>query len=451
MSIIQQSPTTGPINWGILNYFDAIKDDYDKIEYLPFGDEYFSLYNIILNYLGSRDIAKNKIVKWFEKQRQEVPFTSSTTVNQASGLYTVTLPAAEVDTNTGFSWPIENEIWEHAVTGTQFQIISKPAGNTLVLQNLSNTGAITIQANDQFFIVSNSQPEGSSATQSQIVFDDQYQTQLQTIRNDFDTTAEAMFNELWYNEQQDGKAVPFSNSEYVTYMQRQHLVRLVNTFFAGTVANNLSQTTSFQTTVGLVPTIFERGQTQDTGGTLDISDFYALEAKLSTQASGIKDYMVLATGKTSAQLEQSLIAYNANSNIGLTSKASSKTFWGEGAVADRMSVSYSFKEAIVNNKSFNIYRNGIMDNPQTFNVAGSKWQDYAIVLPQTSGGVSDGMGMMGKFIRTVTKPNAFMSMWTTGAKSPVNKTDRYEFRGHIASEIGYKFVNANNYGIFYEA
>jgi hypothetical protein len=448
---IQQSPLTGPIGSGILNYFDAIKDDYDKIEYFPFGDEYFSLMNIIMNYLGQREVAKNKLVKWFERQRQEVPFSSNGTVNIASGVYTITLPTAEVDPDTGYSWPIQYEIWEHAKTGKQFQIISKPASNTLVLQPSDSTTSITVNAGDQFFFVSNSQPEGSRATQPKIIFDEQYQAALQTVRNDSNTTAEAMFNQLWYDEQQDGKAVPFSNSRDVTYMQRQHLVALINGFLGMQNADNLSTTTSFQTTDGIVPIIKQRGQLQDTGGSIDVTDFYSLEAKLSKQNGGIKDYMILMSGKVSAQLEQALLTYNQNANIGINKASISKTFWAEQATAERMSVSYSFQSTVFNNKNFDMYRLGILDNPQSFNTTDSVWQDYGIVIPKTQGGVDDGLGSMGRFVRVVTKPGLFMKIWTTGGMSPVNQTDYLGMQAHIASEIAYKFVNANNYGLFYKA
>ena len=92
---------------------------------------------------------------------------------------------------------------------------------------------------------------------------------------------------------------------------------------------------------------------------------------------------------------------------------------------------------------------GIFDNPQTFNVSGSNWQDYAVFLPLSQGGVDDGLGNMGKYIRLCHKPGAFMNMWQTGGRAAANKTATWELGIHLVSEIGFKFINANKYGLLY--
>lgn len=452
-SLIQQAPLTGGMSYGgILNYFDALMDDFDNVEYFPFGTEGFDEMNLIINAIGQREIAKQPFVNWFERQRQEVPFTVQGATAIASGQYTVTIPSSEIDPQTGNSWPIKGEIWRYAPTGENFQIVDKPASNTLVLRPELASTTLTLADGAKFFIVGNSQPEGSSKAQPQFIFDTLYSTKLQSIRNDYQTTKEAMYNQLWYSQSEDGKATPFSNTRDVTYMQREHLVRICNTFFAGVQDDNLSATTSFQTTPGLASVIFERGQLQDSGGDIDVTDFYALEAKLTTQDASVKDYMVWTTDSTSAQIEQNLQSYNQNVNIQLNKVDMRKTFWGEGAMADRMATTYSFNTIVVNNKNFGMTRMSIFDNPQTFGVTGSTWKQYAFVLPVSpNGGVDDGYGAMGKYIRLVHKPDGFMYMWPTGAYAPANKTDVMNFEMHIASEVGFKFIAANKYGLFYDA
>lgn len=451
-TLIQQSPTTGGMSYGgILNYFDALKDDFDNIEYLPFGDEGFKEMNMIVNGIGQRDIAKQPQVNWFERERQEVPFTTSGSTSIASGQYTVTLDASEVDTTTGYSWPAATEIWEQATTGIQFQIVSKPSASSLVLRP-TTTYSTAIPSGAKFFYVGNSQAEGSGPMQSKFMFDTQYTAYLQTIRQDYKTTSEAMFNQLWYDQDEAGKRIPFSNTRDVTYMQREHLVALCNTFLAGDVATNLATTTSFQTTNGLVNSIFDRGQLQDTGGSLDATAFYALEAKLTQQDASVTDYMVWTTDQTSKQIETNLLTYNANVNIQFNKVDMSKTFWGEGAMADRMSTTYSFNTLVFNNKNWGLTRFGLLDNPQTFGVTGSRWKQFAIVLPVARGaGVDDGFGNMGKYIRLAHKPDSFMNMWTYGGRAPQNRTGTWEMNAAIVTEVAYKFINANKMGLFYDA
>jgi hypothetical protein len=65
----------------------------------------------------------------------------------------------------------------------------------------------------------------------------------------------------------------------------------------------------------------------------------------------------------------------------------------------------------------------------------------------TSQGVDDGLGNMGKYIRLAHKPGAFMNMWQTGGRAAANKTDKWQLGVHIVSEIAFKFINAQKYGL----
>jgi hypothetical protein len=236
-------------------------------------------------------------------------------------------------------------------------------------------------------------------------------------------------------------------------LQREHQVAIVNTFLAGQSTTNTSLTsaTSFQTTPGLIPTIFADGQVEDTGGAITTTDFYALEGALTQQDASVKNYMVWTSGVTSAQIEQAMLIYNQNANIQINKVQMEKTFWGEGAYADLMSTTYSFNNLVFNNKNFGLVRMGIFDNPQTFSASGSSWADYAVFLPMAPGNVDDGMGNLGKYVRLCHKPGAFMNMWQTGGRAAANKTDAWNLGVHIVSEIAFKFINANKYGIFHNA
>jgi len=122
-----------------------------------------------------------------------------------------------------------------------------------------------------------------------------------------------------------------------------------------------------------------------------------------------------------------------------------------------MSRTFSFNNLVFNNKNFAFVRMGIFDNPTMFGVGSSTadnqtentWKNLAFFIPlSTNGGVDDGIGNMGKYIRVCHKPGAFMNMWQTGGRAASNKTPNWELGVHIVSEVGYKFVNANKYGMF---
>lgn len=454
---------------GIQNNWDALKDDFDAVAYLPFGDEYWDAMNQIMNGIGNREIAKQPSVKWFEMNRMEVPMTSSGAVTSTLAQFNITLPAAEIQSLGGvnYTWPAKNEIWRHAKSGQLFQITNKSEGapQTIGLTPLTSAGSgISIVANDKFFYVGVSVPENSTSQASKYVFDTLHTAKLQTMRHDANSSSEALYNQLWYSQLENGVQTPYSNSRDIIYLQREHQVAIVNSFLAGqetTNTANIGLSQSFQTTSGLIPSIFAaatEGQAVDVGAAvtdLTVQDFYDLEAALTKQDASVKNYMVWTTATTSQQIEKALggssttTNYFANQNVQINKVEMSKTFWGEGAYADLMDRTYSFNNVVFNGKNFGLVRMGVFDNPQTFNTTDSNWSNYAVFLPMTSRGIDDGMGNMGKYIRLCHKPGAFMNMWQTGGRAAANKTDQWNLGVHIVSEIGFKFINANKYGIFY--
>jgi hypothetical protein len=456
-NLIAQSIPGGMTN-GILNNWDALKADFDAVAYLPFGDEYWDAMNQIMNGIGNREIATQQIVNWFEMNRMEVPFTIATKVSggaTAGTTITITIPSSEVDATTGYSFPIAYEVWRHAKTGELYQILTKPAANQFTLRPLTASVVpdTDIAVGDAFFYVGVSVAENSGAQDPKFVFDTKYSAKLQTFRNDALSSSEALYNQLWYSQLENGTATPYSNSRDIIYLQREHQVSIVNTFLAGKTNTNTSMG-GYQFTNGLIPTILSSGQVVDCDTTTanpDVGDIYALEAKLAKIDGSVKNYMVWTSGQSSSILEQLLLNYNKNANISINKVQMEKTFWGEGAYADLMSSTYSFNNLVFNNKNFALVRMGIFDNPQTFNVAPGNgtnpWPGYAVFLPMTSQGVDDGLGNMGKYIRLSHKPGAFMNMWQTGGRAAANKTDKWQLGVHIVSEIAFKFINAQKYGL----
>jgi len=484
MGFIINNPTgiqplsTSAMNFGsIQNNWDAIMEDFDAVAYLPFGDEYFDAMNQIMNAVGNREIAKNPRVRWFEMTRMEAPILVASTAAFAGppAGFTVTLDASNVVTLGGitYSWPNIGDIWRDASTGEIFQIIQKPAANQVVMIPLI-TGAAA--PTGLMYYVGNSAGENTGAYPSKFTFDVVRTSPLQTFRNDTTSSSEALYNQLWYSQLENGVQTPYSNSRDIIYLQREHQVALVNTFFAGTPStatgyNTGLTATNFQTTTGLEYAIRNNQSGANgggintvipTGGTPDATDFYAMEAALTSQDGSVKNYMVWASGYMQSLMEQNLFGIGQpgatnlnplNFNVQVNKVQMEKTFWGEGAYADLMSKTFSFNNLVFNNKNFAFVRMGIFDNPTMLGVgataADNAWKNYAFFIPlSTNGAVDDGIGNMGKYIRVSHKPGAFMNMWQTGGRAAANKTDVWQLGVHIVSEVAYKFINANKYGLF---
>jgi len=495
-----QNPTINPLSTGamtfggIQNNWVAIKEDFDAVAYLPFGDEYFDAMNQIMNAVGNREIAKNPRVRWFELTRMEVPMTVDTgatfTAGAANDILLVTTDRQELPASSGnfYSWCAVHEIWRDAATGILYQITAKdPDAITITVQPVNPpvtggvVGNVTIANDATLFYVGVSVPENSTAQAGKFMFDDVHTSYLQTMRHDIVTSSESLYNELWYSQLENGTATPYSNSRDIIYLQREHQVALVNTFFAGVPTGsanyNLPSTASFQTTQGLYDAIQNNGSGTNGGSStvisvsaapgtsFDVDDFYAMEAALTSQDGSVKNYMVWTSGFMQARIEQNLFGIGQagaanlnplNFNVQVNKVQMEKTFWGEGAYADLMSKTFSFNNLVFNNKNFAFVRMGIFDNPTMFGVgsnasnqADNIWKRLAFFIPlSTNGGVDDGIGNMGKYIRVCHKPGAFMNMWQTGGRAASNKTPNWELGVHIVSEVGYKFVNANKYGMF---
>lgn len=459
MANLGQISVANGMNYGtIQNNWDALKDDFDAVAYLPFGDEYWDAMNQIMNAIGNREIAKQPIVKWFEMTRMEVPFTVTTGATILATGTTVTINEVETIGSTTYSWPAINDIYRHAKSGALVQVTNKTSAASIILRPLANA-SIPVLADDAFFYIGVSVPENSPAQASKFVFDTLHTANLQTFRNDVKSSSEALYNQLWYSQLENGVQTPYSNSRDIIYLQREHQVAIVNTFLAGNEKTNpnvgANPLNGFQYTKGLIPTIQDLNLNvvdwsagSGASANLNEEDFYTMEASLTKQDASIKNYMVWTTAKTSKLIEQAMLTYNQNANITLNKTQMEKTFWGEGAYADLMKSTYSFNNLVFNNKNFGLVRMGIFDNPQTFNSENSNWQDYAVFLPLSQGGVDDGLGNMGKYIRLCHKPGAFMNMWQTGGRAAANKTSTWELGVHIVSELGFKFINANKYGLF---
>jgi hypothetical protein len=479
-----QSPVINPLSissannggmtfGGIQNNWDAIMEDFDAVAYLPFGDEYFDAMNQIMNAVGNREIAKNPRVRWFEMTRMEAPITV-TGAGAAPGPYTVTMTGgAQTINGVAYSWPNVGDIWKDASTGELYQITAKDA-TALILTMVPLVTAGSAAPTGLMYYVGNSAPENGGAYPSKFTFDTVKTSFLQTFRNDTTSSSEALYNQLWYSQLENGVQTPYSNSRDIIYLQREHQVALVNTFFTGAPTTNTTiGATSFQTTQGLENAIRnnQSGASSNggglntvvpTGGTPDATDFYAMESALTSQDGSVKNYMVWASGFMQQLMEQNLFGIGQsgaanlnplNFNVQVNKVQMEKTFWGEGAYADLMSKTFSFNNLVFNNKNFAFVRMGIFDNPTMFGVgataADNAWKNYAFFIPlSTNGAVDDGIGNMGKYIRLCHKPGAFMNMWQTGGRAAANKTDVWQLGVHIVSEVAYKFVNANKYGLF---
>jgi hypothetical protein len=465
-NLIQQS-IPGGISYQILDQWSAMMEDKAAVLYFPFGDQNARTMTAIRNGVGQLQQIKQARWSWFEQDRKQVPFTVESVTN-ASGVYTVTIPGDEVDPNTGYSWPNKFDVFQHVESGRNFYISDKPAEDELVIKPVNNTGAsgISIVAGDTFFYIGQVSKEGSTDVIPKYYFSTEYTVGTQIVRHDKKASGSALFNQLWYDQLQNGVSVPYSNSQDVMDLQFDHNLAFVNSFFANQLSNNLTASENFNTTSategmysGLYQTTFTRGQKQDTGGAPGVSDFYALEALLSQQDSSIRNYAVWTGGAVYAQISQAMLEYLKQTYVDTTVQEYRDLFYNGSLDTNSMRTTLDFQYLTFQGKNVGLSRLDLFDNPTTFN-AGSgaqstkTWQNVAFWIP-LGNGANDGNGNLGKYVRICHKgdmTSRFMKMWYTGAMSPNgNQTTEDTLRIDILSEYTIGFLMANNYGMFYKA
>ncbi len=465
-NLIQQS-IPGGINYQILDQWSAMMEDKAAVLYFPFGDQNARTMTAIRNGVGQLQQIKQARWSWFEQDRKQVPFTVQSVTN-ASGVYTVTIPSDEVDPNTGYSWPNKLDVFQHVESGRNFYISDKPAEDELVIKPVNNTGAslISIVAGDTFFYIGQVSKESSTEVIPKYYFSTEYTVGTQIVRHDKQASGSALFNQLWYDQLQNGVSVPYSNSQDVMDLQYDHNLAFVNSFFANQLSNNLTASENFNTTSategmysGLYQTTFNRGQKQDTGGAPSVSDFYALEALLSQQDASVRSYALWTGGAVYAQISQAMLEYLKQTYVDTTVQEYRDLFYNGSLDTNSMRTTLDFQYMTFQGKNIGLSRIDIFDNPTTFNSGTGlqttkPWQNVAFWIP-LGNGANDGNGNLGKYVRICHKGDTssrFMKMWYTGAMSPNgNQTTEDTLRIDILSEYTIGFLMANNYGMFYKA
>jgi hypothetical protein len=176
-----------------------------------------------------------------------------------------------------------------------------------------------------------------------------------------------------------------------------------------------------------------------------------MEALLSAQDPSITDYAILLSGKMSRQIESTIPLTNviSGTNRVMMTKESYDAFWGDDMAAMGLSTTLSWSNLTVNFRTFHFIRMQLLDNPRSLGATGSVYLDTAVVIPHAKGdSVADGYGVMGKYIRLITKSaDDFMNSWDYGALSS-NKDQYWAHNFATYSLAGWKFVYSNCMGVF---
>lgn len=392
-------------------------------------------------------------VHW-EEDRYGSPFRVRVLVNApgAGANLVIQLATADVDPVTRESWPIKNEIVKSTRTGKQYQIINKTdngTNTTLTLRPLKATTNESAQANEYFIITGVSVPERSDMQDTKNSYQTEYTWNLQDIRTDHSISGSDFTESLQPVRFEKGGAIVGYNSIATVQHEFDHLQKHVNTMIFGQTATNTGLPGVGYTT-GMIEQFELRAVNQDTGGTLGVADFEAIEQTLSANWA-LGNYITLLSDKSYNQISNDVISDFNQSNINAVNNQLANALFGtSGFDVNQLYATYSVQGLAVNGKSFGLKRLTILDDPNGAAANNSAIQDYGFVMP--IGKTRNAEGVPQGFVECKYKDyagqNRLMRMWYTGGASPQKNTSKDDFNMHILTEAGFDFMNLQQCALF---
>jgi hypothetical protein len=449
-------PQAGDLN--LISNFDIAAPIWANTLYQPFGGQGIEILNMF-KAMGLMVPVGRVTGEHWEEDRYVASFQSGATVTSASpgADLTITLDAADVDTATGGSYPIVNEIYTHMPTDKRFQVISKTVGaaptytTTLVLRPLKATTSITITTGDFFAIPSVSVGERSTEQDTQYSSQTKYTWNLQNIRTDHTISGNAITELLKVNVNQNGRQLNGVSTLATLQDEYRHLLKVVVAMIEGQTDTNAG-INGIGTTTGMKEQFRARAVNTDTGGTVTYQDFEDTATALSANWSP-DNMLCLMSQKTFNEVSAFALGDFDQSNFNAVYNQLSNSLFGmSGFDVNQLAATYTFKALTISGRNFALKNVPLFNDPATFNAGpNAKQQDFAYLLPV--GRTIDADGAPRGYVEIKYKDNygmnRFLRMWETGGASRAKNTAVDEAARHMISEVGFDFLNLQQCAIFY--
>lgn len=449
-------PQSGDLN--LISNYDLAQPIWAPQLFRPYGGQGIEILNLLKAMGAAVPVTRMEGVHW-EEDRYGAAFQVGANVGAPGAGQTISfvLAAADIDPTTRGSYPIVQDVIQHVPSGKQYQILTKldnGVNTTITARPLKATTNEAFTQNDYFFISTNTVPERSTQRDTQNSYQTEYTWLLQDIRNDYSISGSDLTESLQPVRYENGGPIVGYSSIATVQWEYRHLLAIVGALIWGETSTN-TNLLSIQTTTGMVEQFRARAVNQNTGGTLTVADFEAMEETLSSNWS-VSNFLTLLSGKSFNEISNDLLSDFNQSNVNaVRNELANALFGSSGFDVNQLMATYTFGSLTVNGKNFALKRLTTLDDP-TQAAAGSltnAQRDYGFVLP--IGKSIDSAGVPRGFVEMKYKDyagqNRMMRMWETGGASRLKNTSVDDCNMHVISETGFDFMNLQQCGIFFNS
>ena len=460
----------------IVSSFDVHKPEYLMQLFADKGHN-ISMYQKITSMYGFEVPAANDTVRHFENRDWHRPITvrSNVTDPGAGNTATITLATGDLDASNRFYPQVGDLVLKsNGIRGRVSAVdTSTPAAPTLTLTLSRATdtwGAFT--ANEELAIHSQAFGEGSGQPVSIVTGTNEYQQNLQIIKETITYTGSEATNQSWvraFDQNNSGERVSNTslmngnNANFLGYYNTGILdseARLALKIDGAALFGRRSTNTAdvdengrrVLTCDGLDVVTEDRGQTINyTSGGFAITDWDALDRNYDAQRVMGKAFCSLLGTTLYQQVENAAVEYFQDTNIEFTRKAMSELLWKGN---DALVATVNFKMFTKSTRTYMLDKLGMLDDPYLGGIFGTgtgSYSEQGYTIPMSMSTVRDSYGMSKKLptfgfrYKKLGKFNRRMETWAVGGIGDRKITEFDNENIYMRCHVAPQFVKAGHF------
>ena len=187
---------TAPINNTLVSTFNLHKPEYSNFLFRKYGKQGFTAFQFLQSLGNVTPVAQENFYH-FEENWIASSFTTTGGSGAAGASVNLTVSAAYIDT-LGNYYPRLNDILMFA-NGVKAQVIADNGSGVLTVRPLKQSQAISVAADEQIIIPSNSFAEGTGQPDGRVSDVFRYDFNMQIIKESISTTGTELTNQMWVN------------------------------------------------------------------------------------------------------------------------------------------------------------------------------------------------------------------------------------------------------------
>jgi len=432
---------TAQISNNLVSTFNLHKPEYSNFLFRKYGKQGFTAFQFLQSLGNVTPVAQENFYH-FEENWIASSFTTTGGSGAAGASVNLTVSPAYIDGN-GFYYPRLNDVLMFT-NGVKGQVIADNGSGVLTVRPLKAAQAISVAADEQIIIPTNSFGEGTGQPDGRVSDVFRYDFNMQIIKETIDTTGTELTNQMWVNTI-DGTQINawFDKAKSIDLDYRMALA-IDGMLLYGTKADNTGILGS--TSEGLVDAVTTQGGNGTyTSGLFSIAQFDQMNRYLDKQMAP-NEYTGLLGYQAFQDVENALSnVFTQNPIIfaGGNGKTLGQMMYGDMASKIGESVDIGFRSITKTDRTFHLLKLAQLSNPQLYGATGFTEASRMIFVPldkptQPKGGQVPRLGVRYKQLGGYSRK---MEAWFTGSAGnfgvKTNDIDSVQLhnRAHMGAEI----------------